>query len=130
MRLGIIGCCKSKGPIAAPARALYTGDLFVKSLAWSQQNCDHTIILSALYHVVELASVIAPYELTLINMGKLSRKAWSLVVRDQLEEHYADWTYVYLTGTAYHEYLPRGEYPLDKLRFGERLQWLKENTHG
>ncbi len=108
MKIGVIACSKKKGPSRASSRFLYRGDLFRKSLALSERLYGKTIILSALYGVVDPDQEIAPYEKTLNNMPKAERKAWARMVRAALPSG----EYVYFTGLRYREFLPHGETPM------------------
>ena len=48
MRIGLVGCVKTKGPEAAPAGDLYVSPLFVGRRRYVEAPCDRWFILSGL----------------------------------------------------------------------------------
>jgi hypothetical protein len=48
MRIGLVGCVKSKLPRAGPARDLYTSALFRGAWCAVERSCERWFILSAL----------------------------------------------------------------------------------
>jgi len=81
--------------------------------------------------------VIAPYEQTLNTMRKAQRREWAEKVYGQLQPKLADYDRVFfLAGVKYREFLISKirekdlsiEIPLEKMRIGEQLNWLKRNT--
>lgn len=78
MRVGILACSKSKLPHPAPARDLYTGQIF----RWSaevlrRRGCDRLVILSARYGAIPEGRVVAPYDLALATLRRGEREAWA-----------------------------------------------------
>jgi hypothetical protein len=47
MRIGLVGCVKSKRSQAAPARELYSSPLFRGRRDWVERTCDRWFVLSA-----------------------------------------------------------------------------------
>lgn len=60
--VGLIACGKSKLDRPAPARDLYTGQLFRLARAYVEANCDEWAILSAKYLLLMPWEVIEPYD--------------------------------------------------------------------
>lgn len=130
--IALISCGKTKLDQSAPACRLYTGDLFQKSLAYAQRiNADAIYILSANYGLLELDQEIAPYEKTLNRMSSVDVARWGDAVVAQLRSRASFDTdrFVILAGMAYRSrlvpHLTNVELPLDGLRFGEQLKFLK-----
>jgi len=93
------------------------------------------LILSALHGLLDLDTVISPYEKTLSNMKVKDRKEWSDEVIASLEERcdLQNDDFVLLAGRKYSEFLaPRLAHvtqPMDGLSQGRRLKWLNEQCH-
>ncbi len=128
----LVSCGKSKLSESAPAHQLYTGALFKKSLAYARHiKADEIYILSAHYGLLDLAQKIAPYEKTLNRMSSDDVARWGDAVVAQLRSRTNLTTdrFVVLAGMAYRSqlvpYLTNVELPLDGLRFGEQLKFLK-----
>ena len=71
----------------APARDLYTSDLFNKARAYVERTDKPWLVLSAKYGLVHPNDVIAPYDLTLNTMRVADRRRWASRVLTQLEPH-------------------------------------------
>lgn len=130
--IALISCGKSKLGGSAPACRLYTGALFQKSLAYARRiNADAIYILSANYGLLELGQEISPYEKTLNRMSSGDAEQWAEAVLKQLRSrsNLAADRFVILAGMAYCSrlvpHLVKVEMPLDGLRFGEQLRFLK-----
>ena len=81
-RVVLVSCGKTKGPAAAPARDLYTGELFRKSRDYAEgliarREADAWFILSAKHGLLDPAKVIAPYDATLSD-DMASTWAWGV----------------------------------------------------
>ena len=90
MRVGLVGCVKSKRSWAAPARELYRSPLFRGRLAWVERSCDRWFVLSAKHGLVEPDQVLDPYDLTLADLSRASRRTWSSQVVRALEQALGD----------------------------------------
>jgi hypothetical protein len=136
MRIGLVSCGKAKCDHAAPASDLYTSTLFRKVSAYAAESYDGWSILSAKHHLLEPAQVIAPYDLSLKELGTAQRKVWATQVCRQLRERYppdgASRPEFYLhAGAGYRQllvdYLHEHGYavhvPLVGLGIGQQLQW-------
>ncbi len=132
----LISCVKSKRTSSCTAGEMYTSPLFVKMLAYAKSLRPRQIfVLSAKYGLLDLDTVIEPYELTLNKMPSSSRAAWAQGVltglkrridldRDQI---------VFLAGLRYRELLvPHIQHysvPMEGMSFGRQLRWLSEQNH-
>ncbi len=86
MRVGLVGCTKSKRPMAAPARELYTPSaLFRGRRAYVERTCDRWFVLSANYGLIEPDAVIEPYDQALSKASEPERRSWSRGVRTPVE---------------------------------------------
>lgn len=77
VRIGLVGCVKGKGPVAAPAGELYRSPLFAGRRRFVEQSCDRWFILSALHGLVDSDETIEPYDRTLVGVSVGERQAWS-----------------------------------------------------
>lgn len=146
-RVFLIGCGKSKLDRPAPARELYTGALFRKSLAYAEAELGErregeVYILSAHYGLTALGDELQPYDRTLARMSRDERTAWGWDVAGVMHEVgllEETGTLVLLAGRAYVDALLEGirevmretgitgpsvQAPLDGFGIGERLAWL------
>ncbi|MFG6568813.1 DUF6884 domain-containing protein [Sulfitobacter sp. 1A13679] len=132
----LISCVKSKRSVPSKARELYTSPLFKKMMSYALLlEPKEIFILSALHGILDLDTVISPYEKTLNNMKVKDRKDWSEGVIASLEERcdLQNDEFVLLAGRKYSEFLaPRLAHvtqPMDGLSQGRRLKWLNEQCH-
>jgi hypothetical protein len=134
-KIVLISCVKTKLKHAAPAKELYTSQLFKFSLAYARSlNPDAIYVLSAKYGVVELDQRIEPYEMTLNNMSVSASKEWAKNVVSRLEEliDLEKDNIVFIAGDKYRKFLiphiRNYEIPLKGLSFGRQLQYMKAHT--
>lgn len=79
----LVSCGKTKTDTAAPARDLYTGDLFRKSRAYAERVGDRWYVLSAKHRLVHPDKVLEPYEQRM--GGPLAdRQHWARIVEGDL----------------------------------------------
>jgi cytoplasmic iron level regulating protein YaaA (DUF328/UPF0246 family) len=143
----LISCVSKKRDKKANATNLYISPLFRSSLEYAYKlNPDKIFILSALHHLLELDRVIEPYDVTLSNVPKNKRKPglivlnskekkeWGKIVIEQLSKQ-ADINndyFIILAGQEYvkpiKEHIIHYELPLNGLRQGERVKFLKGNS--
>lgn len=132
----LIACGKTKAPIRSPARRLYQGDLFQKSLAYAERvlRPDAIFVLSAKYGLVPIDQSIGPYEKTLNGASVAEKREWSDRVLAQLREE-ADLErdrFTILAGESYRKYLiphiRNHDLPLKGLMFGQQLSYLTKAT--
>lgn len=128
----LISCVKSKLNVPAKARDLYISDLFRSALQYAYYlKAEKIFVLSAKYGLLELDQVIAPYEMTLKNMGEPQKRAWAAGVINSLRQK-TDLNkdlFIILAGENYRKYLipamKNYQVPLEGLAFGQQLQELK-----
>lgn len=133
----LVSCVSAKQARAVPARELYISEWFKKARAFVSTQKSPWFILSAEHGLVHPDTVVAPYERTLNKMSIAERKAWAERVKQQMEADLprAD-RVVILAGARYREFLfpylgarfASVELPMEGLKIGEQLHWLKENT--
>lgn len=138
LRVGLVQCGGMKQPQTVEAKDLYQGELFKKSRAWVERNCDEWGILSAKHSLVLPDEKLAPYDQTLQKMGPQWRFGWAQSTSHRIYTTWGEDTdYVLLAGELYR--LPfdrenfRGipdrvtfEAPMAGLGLGEQLSWLKK----
>lgn len=131
----LIACASKKLSHRANAQAIYDSTLFKLSLAYAKnQQPDAIYILSAKHGLLDLDTEIDPYDLTLNNLSAQDKRTWALRVRSEIEQK-ADLRadhFVFLAGQNYRTnlspYMAHYEVPLEGLRIGEQLQYLKRAT--
>lgn len=129
----LISCVKTKLHHKAKARDLYISTLFRSMLAYATRlEPDGVFILSAKYGLLDLDTVIEPYEFTLKGKNDSLKREWAKHVLLQLSER-ADLNkdhFIILAGVDYREFitphLASFEVPLEGLDFGSQLRRLKE----
>jgi hypothetical protein len=134
-KIVLISCVSKKLNKPSAAKDLYVSTLFKLNLQYARKmEPDGIFILSALYGLVSLNQIISPYDVTLNNMKVEARKQWADRVINQLDEAVpiSDSHFVFLAGEKYRQYLvaqlPFYEVPLQGMRIGEQLQFLKRQT--
>lgn len=132
--VGLLGCGKSKQTVAAPARLLYTGQLFALGRQYLEDRCRQWFILSAQHGLLHPDSVIEPYDLSLASLSPEQRRHWALGVRASLEAAVPDLNQgmLVLAGQVYVRALTETlgrclANPLLGLGIGQRLAWLKRH---
>lgn len=85
MRIGLVGCVKTKLDAPAPARDLYVSPLFRGRRECVERTCARWFILSALHGLVEPDELIEPYDLALSDVPRPDRRVWSDRVLQSLE---------------------------------------------
>jgi len=134
----LISCVKRKQKTRCKAKDIYISDLFSKAKEYVQQRNASWYILSAKHGVLDPETEIDPYDETLNNMSKWSRKKWAdevIRVLFVMLLQPGD-TVVMLAGNNYREFLlpamehmgVKVEIPMKGLKIGEQLSWLKRNA--
>lgn len=142
----LVGCGKAKVSRPAPAKELYVGSLFRAARRYAEA-CDGWWIVSAAHGLVDPEKVIQPYDAKLPR-GLLARDGWGVKIASDLYGEMQDeesetsahfhFEVVVLAGSDYADpicdHLTRLRVkftrPLDGMRLGQRLSWLKRETIG
>src|SRR5438477_185305 len=90
VRVGLVGCVKKKGPVAAPAGELYVSPLFVGRRRFVTASCDRWFILSALHGLLDPGEVIEPYDTSLVSVGVGERQRWAERVLASIDTVFGD----------------------------------------
>lgn len=133
VRVALVACSSTKLDHRAPARDLYTGELFVKSAAYVELTCDAWYVLSALHGLVRPGDVLDPYDATLT---RERRGPWGESVNGALLDLYADRMprprFVFFAGKHYRQALAPHlakwadvDAPLAGMGYGQQLAMLK-----
>ncbi len=146
MKVVLVACSSQKLPHAAPARELYTSQLFTKALAYArtQTSEQRIFVMSAMHGLVPLDRILTPYDRELKQMPKRQRLWWGINLVDSLRQRMFSGaagagkpTSVVLLGGADYNVPVRSalhrigwayEQPLEGLNIGQRLQWLKQHV--
>lgn len=83
MKVGLVACSTFKAKHAAPACELYTSPLFKMSLRYLEARCDVVYVVSAKHGLVELTTVLEPYDEKL-GGGWRKRLDWARSVANAL----------------------------------------------
>lgn len=139
MRIGLIGCVKSKAATSAPAAELYTSALFRGRRAAVERSCDRWFVLSALHGLVAPDEVLEPYDLAMASLSVVDRRRWSFGVLGTLRERLGDLpsqTFEVHAGATYTDHgLVEGlrrdgavvELPVAGRTLGQQLAWYAEH---
>lgn len=129
----LISCVSKKLPYKAKAKDLYVSTLFKYNLEYAKSlNPDKIFILSAKYGLTDLEREIEPYDKTLNNMPSKEIKKWAVCVIGQIKKEVnpGEDEFIFLTGEKYRKYLlpyiSKYQIPLEGLKIGEQLCYLKE----
>lgn len=132
-KIALISCVSKKVNYPAPAKDLYDSTLFKFCYSYATSlHPDKIFILSAKYGLVPTDKIIAPYNLTLNTMKTKEIQEWSRGVLCDLNQ-YTDIDndhFLFLAGEKYRRYLlpfiKHYEIPMQRLKIGEQLSWLKQ----
>ncbi|MDY0385692.1 MAG: hypothetical protein RBT65_00900 [Methanolobus sp.] len=129
----LISCVSKKLEHKAKAEDLYVSTLFKYNLQYAKSmGADKIFILSAKHGLLGFEEEIEPYNQTLNNMGTGEIRIWAKKVLSQLKEStdIKNDHFVFLAGDKYRKFLlphiSSYEIPLEGMRIGEQLQYLKE----
>ena len=91
MRVGLIGCTKSKLPRRATSERLYSQSaMFRGRRAFVLDSCDFWFILSAKHGVLAPADELEPYDVTLVGAPIPVKRAWASRVASELKQKLGD----------------------------------------
>lgn len=133
--IGLVGCSGPKLDHPAPARQLYTSQLFRLTLSLAEARHDVVYVISAKHEIVALDQVIEPYDRVMSDVAKEWRAIWGVRVWDSILKRHQDvdrQVFIY-AGKDYARPIERAGFhqatfhePLAKMQIGQRLQWLRE----
>lgn len=87
MRVGLVGCTKSKLPDRARAEDLYSSSAtFRGRRAFVVRSCDRWLILSAKHGVLAPSDELEPYDVTLVGAPISVKRSWATRVTEELKE--------------------------------------------
>jgi len=133
--IALVGCSGPKLDRPAPARQLYTTQLFRSTLALAETRHDVVYVISAKHELVALDQVVDPYDLVMADVAKEWRVIWGLRVWDSilLRHQGVDRQVFIYAGKDYAQPIRRAGFhratfhePLAKMQIGQRLQWLRD----
>lgn len=109
-RVALISCSKTKRGVPAKARDLYQGNLFKKSLQLAElERFPWIFVLSARFGLVELNSILPPYDETLLDKTREEIEKWSIgVVTDLKQRSLGSAELHFFAGRVYYQFLPQG----------------------
>lgn len=129
--IGLVGCAAAKLRRPAPARDLYTSQLFRKASACAEAECDRWYVLSAKYGIVGSDEVIEPYDVKLGTRTGPPIWDWAKDVAAQLQValvNDSDVELLILAGTQYRTFLRFVDYPrrvpMEGMGIGQQLGHL------
>ena len=135
----LIGCSKSKLDHRRPAYELYTGDLFKKQMNYADnilqplnQYKSKIMILSAKHGLLDVDTLVKPYDLSLNDFNAFELARWAREVESQIYDLYIDFdSIIFLAGKKYRSplssFLPyKIEQPLNGLGIGEQKQFINK----
>jgi hypothetical protein len=135
----LISCSKSKLAKKAPARDLYTGNLFRKAVAWAEKHGYTWYAVSALYGLVHPDHSLEPYDFTLKQLRVRERESWAhMVVAAELTKHVSKGSHaILIMPQLYRRYIEielrkasvTFENPVEHLAIGKQSKWLSTKTH-
>lgn len=123
----LVACSGQKLAQAAPARDLYTSDLFKKARAWAEAYGAYWFILSAKHGVLPAGKVIQPYDESLNDKSTYELAAWNALVQGQFGSGHSDRPLVVLAGARYRGWLGQivHQAPMRGMAIGKQKAWLK-----
>jgi hypothetical protein len=133
----LISCVSKKRKVSCPAEELYMGPLFKNSLCVARKlNPDHIYIISAKHHLLDLKTIIKPYDETLKNFSLCAKNEWGRKTAEQLSKvsNLQTDKFIILAGKDYIEpLLSHITYIDDFLNdriYGKRTSYLKSICSG
>lgn len=132
----LISCVSKKLDYKAKAEEIYVSTLFKYNMQYAKSmSADRIFILSAKYGLLDLRDEIEPYDQTLNKMKTEEIRTWARRVLSDLRKatDIRNDKFVFLAGDKYRKFLlphiSNYEIPLEGMRIGEQLQYLKEHVN-
>jgi len=90
LHIGLVACSHAKAHRPAPARELYVSPLFraARASAECHYGAARWFVLSAQHGLVDPATVLAPYELSLRQLSAREREMWGDRVAGELMDRF------------------------------------------
>lgn len=85
MKIGLVGCVKTKRTAGAAARDLYTSTLFIGRRRYVEESCDRWFVLSARHGLVRDDEWVEPYDEALNDQSAESKRRWAEKVLADLD---------------------------------------------
>jgi hypothetical protein len=133
MNVVLISCVGKKKSRKFKAKDLYDSTWFRYAWRYAQSlNPDKIFILSAKYGLVDPETEIQPYEETLNSKSDNDIRVWAIAVLNALREKtdLPNDMFTILAGEKYRRhlvgYLPNYNVPMDGMRIGQQLSWLRQ----
>jgi hypothetical protein len=133
--IALVGCSGPKLARPAPARQLYTSQLFRSTLALAEHRHDVVYVISARHELVTLDQVIEPYNYTMSAHAPHWKQIWGVRVWESIQTRHQNvdrQVFIY-AGKDYARPIQRAgmhratfHEPLAKMQIGQRLRWLRE----
>jgi hypothetical protein len=134
----LISCSKTKLATKAPARELYTGQLFKKAVAWAERHGYQWFIISAVHGLVTPDQELQSYNFTLKERrGAREREGWAhRAIAHELAKNASTGSHAFLImPQLYRTYIQTElqresityENPVAGLAIGEQMHWLDNN---
>ena len=136
IRLVLISCSKSKLTTKAPARDLYTGQLFKRAVSWAERHDLPWFVVSALHELVTPDQEISPYNYTIKDRRQREREQWAHQVVSQLTNYAGPHSHaILILPEPYRRFIEPElftnkityENPLAGMGIGQQMKWLAEN---
>ena len=134
--IALVGCAAAKLSRPAPARDLYTSQLFRKASAYAEANADRWYILSAKHGLVSPDTVLEPYDTKLGHKHGPAIWDWAERVARQLDAELAgdnEIELLVLAGEQYRTFLARCDYratvPMAGMGIGQQLGYLTHHLN-
>lgn len=133
-KVGLVACSEKKLAKAAPARALYQGQLFKASVAYCNLFADSWCVLSAKHGLVLPDTLLEPYNVSMRGRRRDEKFAWAKAVIVRMRQLFPnDALVIILAGNDYRYplvplLLHQGynvHVPLAGMGIGQQLGWLK-----
>lgn len=107
MRVGLVGCVKTKRTSPSPARDLYVSTLFTGRRRYVEQSCDAWFVLSARHGLVRSDERLEPYDETLNDQSAEAKRRWAQAVLaglDSIGFDYSSTTFEIHAGNDYRSF--------------------------
>lgn len=133
----LISCSKSKLTHRAPARELYTGQLFRKAVAWAESHGHQWFVISALHGLVKPDQELDPYDYTIKDRrGARERESWAHLAASDLSSYVGKHSHaVLIMPNLYRRFIETElqrhaityENPVASMAIGQQMLWLMNN---